>query len=187
MKLIPYRDIILVKKSKSVWAGIIKLFLKQPYIHAEYVIGDWLTVGTDLSRPVSVRPFGYNMADVEIWRLKSELTERQQAIIVEELQKSTKIKYDWWEAVCVGLGVPTKDDKRYICISLIVSALQKAGCLPEAICDNVKYSCSIRPLAEIECPIMKCPAMWCSNKVKFNCFYKGFYIFTKSGYFEKMG
>jgi hypothetical protein len=152
MRLIPYRDILLVKKSKSVWTGIIKLFLKQKYIHSEYVISDWLTVGTDLSRPVSVMPFGYNIADIDIYRMVYPPTENQQTIIIEELQKHTKIKYDWWEAVCVGLGIPTKDDKRYICISLIVSALEKAGCIPEGIGHE----------------------------------YKGFDVFTKSGYFEKM-
>jgi hypothetical protein len=173
MKLIPYRDVILVKKSKSVWAGLIKFFLKQPYIHAEYVISDWLTVGTDLSRPVSVRPFGYNMADIEIWRLKAPLTLEQQAIIVEELQKSTKLKYDWWEAVCVGLGIPTKDDKRYICISLIINALKKANALH---CGNFASKDGVKN---------PCGALHCSVKDRVGS-YKGFNVFTKSGYFERM-
>ena len=51
-------------------------------------------------------------------------------LIIEFLQKSTKIKYDWWEAICVGLGLPNRENSRYICISLIVQALEAAGCMP---------------------------------------------------------
>jgi len=118
---------------------IIKFVLRQPYSHSEYVVSDWLTVGTDLSRPVSIQPFGYNISDVEIWRLKHDVDEDQDDIIIEFLQKATKIKYDWWEAVCVGLRLPFKHKKdRYICISLIIQAMEKAGVIPEGT--NKKYA-----------------------------------------------
>ena len=153
MKLIPYCDVLLVKKSKSIWSGIIKLFLRQKYTHSEYVVSDWLTMGTDLIRPVSVAPFGYNIADVDIYRLKTSLTHEQEEIVIEFLQKATKIKYDWWEAVCVGLGLPNKQNSRYICISLIVQALEDAKCLPKGTHEQ----------------------------------YRGFDVFTESGYFKEVG
>ena len=152
MKLIPYSDVLLVKKSRSFWAYLVKNFLRQEYIHSEYVVSDWLTMGTDLSRPVSVSPFGYNISEIDIYRLKMPPTERQKEIIIEELQKATKLKYDWWEAACLGLCIPIRDNGRYICISLITEILEKAGC----ICEG------------------------CHRR------FKGFDIFTKSGYFELM-
>ena len=152
MKLIPYRDILLVKKSRSFWAYVVKICLKQEYIHSEYVISDWLTMGTDLKRPVSISAFGYNISDIDIYRLKVPPTEKQTEIIIEELQKATKMKYDRWEAVCVGLGLPIRDNSRYICISLITEALEKAGCLCQG----------------------------CHRR------FKGFDIFTSSGYFERL-
>ena len=152
MKLIPYSDVLLVKKSHSFWGYAVKAFLRQKYIHSEYVISDWLTMGTDIKRPVSVLPFGYKISEIDIYRLKKPPTDRQREIIIEELQKASKMKYDWWEAICAGFSIPVRDNNRYICISLITEALEKAGCI----------------------------CIGCHRR------FKGFDIFTESGYFECM-
>jgi DNA modification methylase len=152
MKLIPYRDILLVKKSNSLIDNIVRMFLKQEYTHSEYVIDQWHTISTNFDSPVSVRHFGYNMCSVDIYRLKNDLTSEQVDIITEQLQKLTKVKYDLLEAFCIGLGIKHKDNDKYICITLITQALEAAGILPEGLHNQ----------------------------------YKGFDVFTKSGYFEKV-
>lgn len=131
MQLIPYRDVILVKKSKSVWGRVIKLFLKSSYLHSEYVVDDWLTFGTDLSRPANIHPFGYRRGDIEIYRYHKTISHSQKERIMEELQKATHLGYDWQEALCVGLGLPCRGkNRRYICISVILYAMEQAGLLP---------------------------------------------------------
>ena len=131
MRLIPFRDVLLVKNSPSAWTRIIKFFLKSPYVHSEYVIDDWLTFGTDLNRPASIHTFGYSLCDVDIYRYKNEITDCQKYIITEELQKSTTLKYDASEALFLGLGLKSRGrDNRYICISLILKAMEKALLLP---------------------------------------------------------
>ena len=131
MKLIPFRDVLLVKNSDSFWASAVKFFLKSQYVHSEYVIDDWLTFGTDISRPASIHTFGYNLADIDIYRYKWDISDSQRCIITEELQKFTKLSYDSIEALFLGLGLKYRGrDNRYICISLILKAMEKAGMLP---------------------------------------------------------
>lgn len=132
MKLIPFRDVILVKKPKTFWGNITKLFLRSGYSHSEYVIDDWLTFGTDLNNPACIHSFGYNMQDIEIWRYKWDISDKQKELLVEFIQKSTKTKYDWLEALCLGLGLKYKGrDNRYVCISLILRAMEYAELLPK--------------------------------------------------------
>lgn len=136
MILIPFKDIILVKKQNSIWSKLITTFLndKNGYIHSEYVIDNWLTVGADISRPVSIHPFGYNLKEIDIFRYIGDISPRQENIITEYIQKATKTSYDIPEAVCVGLGLPCKGkDENYICISLITEIMEKAGMLPKGI------------------------------------------------------
>jgi len=152
MRLIPYRDILLVKKSNSFIDNLVRLFLKQDYTHSEYVIDKWHTISTNINSPVAIKPFGYNIQSLDIYRLKEDLSSGQIDIITEQLQKATKTKYDIIEAICVGLGINHDDDKRYICITLITEALESAGVLP----------------------------------VDLHKRFKGFDVFTKSGYFEKV-
>lgn len=131
MRLIPYRDVLLVKNSDSFWSGIIKFFLKSDYSHSEYVVDDWLTFGTDFSHPASIHPFGYNLGDIDIFRYNHDITGYQKHIITEELQKSTKLDYDGIEALFVGLGLKYRGrNDRYICISLILKAMEAAEMLP---------------------------------------------------------
>lgn len=130
--MIPYRDVILVKKSKSFWGMVVKLFLKSEYLHSEYVVADWLTFGTDLSRPANIHPFGYRRGDIDIFRYKRNISSMQEKIIVEELQKVTALGYDWREALCLGFGKNCRGkDRRYICISVILQAMEQAGMLPK--------------------------------------------------------
>ena len=132
MQLIPYRDVLLIKNSDSFWSKAIKYFLSSEYSHSEYVIHDWLTFGTDLKRPASIHTFGYNLGDIDVFRYKWEITSPQQNIIKEELQKSTNLSYDALEALFLGLGIKHKGrNDRYICISVILSAMEKAGMLPK--------------------------------------------------------
>ena len=134
MQMIPYRDVILVKKSNSFWGKVVKLFLQSEYLHSEYVVDDWLTFGTDLSRPANIHPFGYRRGDIDVFRYIRDISPLQKKIIVEELQKATALQYDWREAVCVGLGKQCRgNDQRYICISVILHAMEKAGMMPENI------------------------------------------------------
>ena len=131
MKLIPFRDVILVKKPKTFWGKITKFFLKSEYSHSEYVIDDWHTFGTDLRNPACIHNFGYNMADIEIWRYKWDISDKQKDLLTEFIQKSTKTKYDWLEALCLGLGLKYRGkDSNYVCISLILKAMEYAGLLP---------------------------------------------------------
>lgn len=137
MQLIPYRDVILVKNSASFWAKAVKHFLSSEYSHSEYVVHSWLTFGTDLKRPASIHTFGYNLGDIDIFRYKWEITSSQKDIITEELQKSTNLSYDALEALFLGLGIKHKGkNNRYICISLILSAMEKAGMLPKGIAEK---------------------------------------------------
>ena len=137
MQLIPYRDVILVKKSTSVWGVVVKCFLHSEYLHSEYVVDDWLTFGTDLSRPANVHPFGYRRGSIDIYRYRYDISKNQQQIIMEELQKATALQYDWREALCIGLGFKCRGkDRRYICISVILQAMEKAGMLPADIRKN---------------------------------------------------
>lgn len=132
MQLIPYRDVILVRKSKGFWNNVVKIFLKSEYSHSEFVIDDWLTFGTDLKRPAGIHPYGYNMQDVDIYRLKNPLTKKQEEIIKAYLQNILSYKYDVVEAVCVGLNLKCRGrSERFICISLILDAYEKAGALPK--------------------------------------------------------
>lgn len=132
MELIPYRDVILVKKSKSFWGAVVKKFLRSEYLHSEYVVDTWLTFGTDLSRPANIHPFGYRRGDIDIFRYQWEISSLQESIIVEELQKATALGYDWKEALCIGFGKKCRGKgRRYICISVILHAMEKAGMLPE--------------------------------------------------------
>ena len=132
MQLIPYRDVILVKKSSSFWGKVVQIFLKSEYLHSEYVVDDWLTFGTDLSRPANVHPFGYRRGDIDIYRYRMEISDLQKQIIMEELQKATALRYDWREALCVGMRFRCRGkDRRYICISVILKAMEKAGMLPK--------------------------------------------------------
>ncbi len=132
MQLLPYRDVILVKKSSSFWGKIVKIFLQSEYLHSEYVVDNWLTFGTDLSRPANIHPFGYRRGDIDIFRYKWELSPLQEKIIVEELQKATALGYDWREALCIGFGKKCRGpSRRYICISVILQAMEQAKMLPE--------------------------------------------------------
>ena len=134
MKLIPYKDVLLVKNSDSFWSGIIRFFLKSDYSHSEYVVADWLTFGTDLSRPASIHPFGYNLGDIDIFRYRWDISEEQKNIITKELQKCAKLNYDKMEAFFVGMGLKYRGRAdRYICISIILKAMETAGMLPEGI------------------------------------------------------
>ena len=131
MRLIPYRDVLLIKNSKSIWSGVIKYFLDSPYSHSEYVVDDWLTFGTDLRRPASIHTFGYNLGDIDVYRYKWGISDAQKCIIAEELQKATKLGYDGIEALFLGLGIKYKGRiDRYICISIILKAMETAGLLP---------------------------------------------------------
>jgi len=134
MRLIPYRDVILIKNSDSIWSGIIKYFLDSEYSHSEYVIDDWLTFGTDLKRPASIHTFGYNLGDIDVFRYKWEITDVQKCVIAEELQKVTQLGYDKIEALFLGLGIKYRGRvDRYICISIILKAMETAGLLPKGI------------------------------------------------------
>lgn len=132
MQLIPYRDVILVKKSNGFWNNVVKFFLKSEYSHSEFVIDDWLTFGTDLKRPAGIHFLGYNMQDVNVYRLKQSLTKHQEEIIKSYLQNILSYKYDVVEAICVGLNFKCRGrNERFICISLILDAYEKAGVLPQ--------------------------------------------------------
>lgn len=131
MQLIPYRDVILVKNTKGILSAVIRFLLKSEYSHSEFVIDDWLTFGTDFSRPASIHTFGYNMHEIDVFRLKKPLEERQIDIIKEYLQNALKLRYDLIEALCVGLKLKCRGrSKRFICISIILDAYEKAGVLP---------------------------------------------------------
>ncbi len=139
LELIPYRDVILVKKSRSLWGGVVKWFLRSDYLHSEYVVDDWLTFGTDLSRPAGVHPFGYRRGDYEIFRYYKEVSLLQKVILKEELQKATARTYDWQEALCLGLGLGCRGaDKRYICISVILKSMEQAGMIPKGTYRNYR-------------------------------------------------
>lgn len=155
MILIPFKDVLLVKKQNNLWSKVIDTFLddKDGYVHSEYVVDDWMTVGTDIKRPVSIHPFGYNLNEIDIYRYIGEITPRQKEIITESIQKLTKTKYDVLEAVCLGAGLSCKGKKNnFICITLITQIMEKAGMLPKGTINN----------------------------------YKGFSVFTESGYFKKV-
>jgi len=131
MQLIPYRDVILVKNTKGILSAAIRFLLKSEYSHSEFVIDDWLTFGTDFSRPASIHTFGYNMHEIDIYRLKVPLNSKQIDIIKEYLQNALKLKYDVIEAVCVGLNLKCRGkSNRFICISINLDAYEKAGALP---------------------------------------------------------
>lgn len=154
MILMPFYDVLLVKKKTSLWSRTIDRFLNDEngYVHSEYVIDDWLTLGTDIKKTVNIHPFGYNLKEIDIYRYIGTISDRQKEMLTENIQKLTKTKYDISEAVCVGLGLSCSGkDNRYICITLITEVMEKAGLLPRNI----------------------------SKK------YKGFEVFTKSGYFNK--
>ncbi len=139
MQLIPYRDVILVKNADSMWGHVIKWFLKSPYLHSEYVVDDWLTFGTDLSRPANIHPFGYRRGDIDIFRYHKSISHSQKQIIMEELQKATALSYDWQEAFCIGLGLNCRGkERRYICISVILYAMERAGMLPQNTYKNYR-------------------------------------------------
>ena len=140
MLLIPYKDVLLVKKGSSLWSKIINAFIRDErgYIHSEYLIGDWLTFGTDLKRPVSIHTFMYNSKDIDIYRFIGNISDKQKQIIDRNILEISGSNYDTLEAVCVGLKLPCKGSyDNFICISLIVEIMKKAGLLPSGI--NEKY------------------------------------------------
>lgn len=139
MQFIPYRDVILVKNAKGVLGAVIRKLLKSEYSHSEFVIDDWLTFGTDFSRPASIHTLGYNMHEMDVYRLKKPLDNRQIDIIKAYLQNALRLKYDLTEAVCVGLNMKCRGrSNRFICISIILDAYEKAGVLPEGTSNKYK-------------------------------------------------
>lgn len=136
----PYKDILLIKKNNNIWSKVINRFVndKNGYIHSEYVIDNWLTLGTDLKRPVSIHSFSYNIKDIDVFRYQGNISSKQKEIIDACILKLLESTYDTLEAICVGLKLSCKGSAtNFICISLIVEIMEKAGLLPKGI--NGKY------------------------------------------------
>lgn len=126
MKLKKY-DIILCKDGKALSSKIVQWFTKRPYHHAQLYLGNYLMV-EDMLDGVKVKPINKKLGEFDVFRYRFKITEEQDKLIEEFIQKSINSKYDFLE---LFMQLFKKKDSRkngkYICISLIMEAFKYAG------------------------------------------------------------
>lgn len=125
MKLEKY-DILLKKNSKNPISKIIQLITHDKYSHSEIYIGNYHIID-DMLNGVKVRNFDSSLCEFDTFRYKRQLTEKEQADIEEFLQKAINTKYDFIELFLQLFNKQGKDNKKYICISLLMEAFKYAN------------------------------------------------------------
>lgn len=125
MKLKPY-DIILCKNNKTLVQKIIRKVTNNVYTHSEIYVGDYHIID-DTLQGVKVRNFDSTLGQFDVYRYHRELTEKEKYDIEEFLQKALNTKYDIWEVFMQLFHLRSKDNKKYICISLLMEAFRYAN------------------------------------------------------------
>lgn len=125
MKLLKY-DILLKKNSRKLIPRIIQWVTKDKYSHSQIYIGDYHIIDGN-PQGVKVRNFDSSLCEFDCFRYYRDLTDEEQSDIEEFLQKSINSKYDFIELIYQLFNKEKEQDKKYICISLLMSAFRYAG------------------------------------------------------------
>ena len=124
MKLQQY-DIILKKNSKNPISKLIQKVTKDIYSHSEIYIGNYHIIDS-MPNGVKVRNFDSSLCEFDSYRYYREISEEER-LIEEFLQKAINCKYGFFELILQLFHIHKKQNKKYICISLIINAFQYAG------------------------------------------------------------
>ena len=125
MKLEQY-DIILKKNSKNPISKIIQKITKDVYSHSEIYIGNYHIIDS-MPNGVKVRNFDSSLCEFDSYRYYRKISDQEKKLIEEFLQKAINCKYGFKELILQLFHINKKEQKKYICISLIISAFQYAG------------------------------------------------------------
>lgn len=119
-------DIILKKNSKNPISFLIRLITKDIYSHSEIYVGDYHIID-GMPNGVKVRNFDSSLKEFDTYRYYRELTPKEQYDIEEFLQKAINSKYDFKELFLQLFHKQGKENKKYICISLLMNAFKYAN------------------------------------------------------------
>lgn len=126
MQLVKY-DIILKKNSKRLISSIIRNVTKDIYNHAEIYVGNYHIID-GMPNGVKVRNFDSSLQEFDAYRYYRDITPEEGERIEEFLQKSINSKYDFIELFMQLFNKKQKkNNKKYICISLVMEAFRYAG------------------------------------------------------------